>query len=448
MTNQKSEIKKEKNNPVGFWSAWTVNLLDIIYLILVIFYLPNFLFKGKHRIGLRQRLGIYPLKIKESLKQDKPVIWLHAVSVGEVKAAIALIIKIRENFPNMHLVISTITPTGNAIAKQIANVDETIIYFPFDLSWIVNNVVAMVKPQMLIIMETEIWPNMIKQIHARNIPIIIVNGRISDKAYSRYKVLKPFFRQYISKINILCMQTEKDAQRIELLGAEKENIKVCGNIKFDQVVNSGEDNKYLVDFQKTECLILAGSTHDNEEEIIARTFSKVKLKHPNVKLLLAPRHPHRAGSISQMLKKQGLESIFLSALSDEAKENDKIFILDSMGLLNSLYEIADIVFVGGSLIAHGGQNPIEPAVWSKPIVFGKHMFNFSKIAEIFLNSNAAIMVENEQQLSEVLDDLITNKDKRLLLAEKAKEVVAQNRGSVDKIMNEIVREIQVLDKER
>lgn len=296
---------------------------------------------------------------------------------------------------------------------------------------------------MLIIMETEIWPNLIKQGYSKNIPIAIVNGRISDKAYSRYKIMKLFFRPFVSKINILCMQTECDAQRIEELGAVKKNIKITGNVKFDQVLIADKNSKFPFDNEKNECLIVAGSTHDNEEEIISKIFSRLKQKHSNIRLLLAPRHPQRATSIAQGLKKQGFDPIYLSALGENDPGSDKIFILNSMGMLNALYSVADIVFVGGSMVAHGGQNPIEPAALAKPIVFGPHMFNFSKIVQIFLENQAAIQINNEQQLYEVLNNLIEDKQKRLNLAMRAKEVVENNRGSVDRIMRAIDKEIGI-----
>lgn len=410
-------------------------VFDFLYIIAVFFYLPAFFLKGKYQLDLRQRFGIYSDELKQRLKGRDNLIWLHAVSVGEIKAAAALLENLRNVFPKINFLISTITPTGNAVAKQIAGADDTVIYFPFDLSWVVSRALSVFRPKMFLIMETELWPNLIIEASKRKIPIAVINGRISDKAFPRYEKVSFFFKRVLKKIDLLCMQTEVDRKRIISLGADKDRVYVVGNIKFDQSKTNSGDVPGALGLKNNEQLIVAGSTHNNEEEIIARVFIRLKDKYPHTRLLIAPRHIHRTAEIKQVLKKLGLESLRISELnlSKISQGDNTVFILDIMGVLNQYYQLADIVFVGGSLVRHGGQNPIEPASYAKAVVFGRHMFNFSQIAKIFLDNNAAVCVDDQQQLYETLDILLSDQKKRKKFAAQAQLVVNENRGSLQRI---------------
>jgi len=411
-------------------------LLDIIYLLLSVFYLPSFLFKRKHRIGLRQRFGIYSPKILNRLKKEKFPVWVHAVSVGEIKTAGVLIEQLRLSYPKIRFVISTITPTGNSIAEKIASKDDLVIYFPFDLSWIVKKIIALVNPKLIIIMETELWPNMISQAAKRGIRLVIANGRISDKAFPYYRAGKMFFRSVIRNIDLLCMQTDKDKKRVIQLGARPQRVKVTGNMKFDQIKKPESKTLPDIGLKANQRLIIAGSTHDNEEEILARVFLKLKDNHNNIRLLIAPRHPERALAVKQMLKKYGLKTLLISRIESghSGSGSDAVYLLDVMGMLGDFYKLADIVFIGGSLVKHGGQNPIEPASCGKAVIFGQHMFNFQEIKKLFLTNKAALSVSNEEELYQALRELIVSKDKKEELAKRAKALVETNTGAVDKIM--------------
>ncbi len=421
-------------------------LFDFIYLLLSFFYLPALLFKGKRRIGLRQRFGIYPQGIKKALRQYDNFVWVHAVSVGEMKAAAPLIEQLRASFPGLRFVISTITPTGNAVAKQIAAQEDIVIYLPFDLSLIVKKTFSLINPKLLLIMETELWPNMIGIAARRKIPVVIANGRISDRAYPKYKKFFRIFAPIIKRIDLLCMQSDKDAQRIINLGARPQNVKVVGNIKFDQA--EGAVFKQLPELKtdRNELLIIAGSTHDNEEEMLSRIFIELKKKHNNIRLLIAPRHVHRADEVMQVLSKLNLKSKLLSAIMNDSRQvmPEDVIILDIMGVLSQVYKSADIVFVGGSLVRHGGQNPIEPALCLKPIIFGKYMFNFHEIEKMFLSGKAAVSVSSEEELMQSLDELICNKYKRETLAANAKSLVEKNKGSVARIIS-CIKEMRMLE---
>ncbi|MFH1092904.1 MAG: 3-deoxy-D-manno-octulosonic acid transferase [Candidatus Omnitrophota bacterium] len=422
-------------------------LFDFIYLLLAFFYLPSLLFKGKRRIGLRQRFGIYPNLIKKALKEHDNFVWVHAVSVGEMKAAALLIRQLRSSFPGVRFVISTITPTGNTVAKQIATKEDIVIYLPFDLSIIVNKTLSLINPKMLIILETELWPNMICIASRKKIPVVIANGRISDGAYPKYKKLSIVFTPIIKRITLLCMQSEKDAQRIIALGARPKNVQVVGNIKFDQVGEAFSKELPELKTNKNELLIIAGSTHDNEEEMLARVFIKLKQVHHDIRLLIAPRHPRRAIEVERVLSKYGLSSKSMSRIMQEGLQvgPEDVLVLDIMGVLAQVYKSADIVFMGGSLVKHGGQNPIEPALCFKPIVFGQYMFNFREIEKLFLSEKAAVSVDSEERLMRCLDELIRDKGKRESLAANAQALVSKNQGAVKRIV-ELLKEKELLLK--
>ncbi|MBU0633933.1 MAG: 3-deoxy-D-manno-octulosonic acid transferase [Candidatus Omnitrophica bacterium] len=412
-------------------------LLDFLYLILAFFYLPNFLFRGKHRFGFKERLGIYDAKTKESISKSDSIIWLHAVSVGEVKAAAVLMEKLRLEFTGHKLVVSTVTSTGNAVAKKMCAPEDIVIYLPFDLSFIVKKVFALIKPKLLLITETEIWPNLIMQAGKDNVPVAVINGRISQKAFPRYRVLTGLFGPVLEKVDLFCMQTEKDVEKIIMLGAKKDRVHNTGNLKFDQIKCPQVVANFKLDIKSDELLIVAGSTHDKEESIIAHIFMRLQKEHSNLRLLIAPRHAYRAQKIGRMLSGYGLNYVFTSKMCfEENKANGKpVFLLDEIGVLNQFYAQADIVFVGGSLIAHGGQNPLEAAACSKPIVFGKYMFNFEEICNILLKNQAAVSVDNEENLYEALNRLIKSGDLRKRLGKAAKITAENNRGCAQRILN-------------
>jgi len=410
-------------------------IFNVIYIILAVFYVPMLILKGKHKAGFLQRLGIYSLELKQRIKKEKFSIWLHAVSVGEIKAAVPLIEKLRNQNHKLKLIISTITPTGNKVAQSIATKEDIVIYFPFDLSWIISSVFSLFSPKLLLIMETELWPNALRLAAKKKIKTVIANGRISDKAFPRYKMAGFLFKPIIKEIDLLCMQTDIDIKRIIELGANTQSAHMVGNIKFDQIAKIDKYNLPDIGLDKKDKLILAGSTHDNEEEQLIKVFKKLKEQHDNIRLFIAPRHVHRVNKIIDIVKAEGLSAILISELSKNKSigTKDKVFILDVMGVLTDYYQLADIVFVGGSLIAHGGQNPIEPASLGNPVIFGKYMFNFAGIVKLFLDNKAAICINNSEELIIRINELLIDKDKGHDLANNAIRVIKQNQGSVQRV---------------
>lgn len=408
-------------------------LYDLIFLVFVVFYLPIYLFRRKFHPGFLARLGILPSR----LELNKPI-WIHAVSVGEVMAVKNLVRELRIAWPDKRFFISTVTPTGNKIAKGIAKENDFVSYFPLDLSFIVRSVVDKVKPSLFIIMETEIWPNLISYLYRKNIPIVLVNGRLSDRSFKGYRCIKFLLKPLLNKINLFCVQTKMDAERLLHLGVLENRIKITGNMKFDnadysdkKIASYADKYKTLLELKPEDQLWVAGSTHPQEEEIILDVYKKLLSEFPQLKLLIAPRHPERAKEIEKIALKSGFSSIFISTL--DLKPNTynlkPIFILDTIGELVSFYAIADIIFVGGSLIKKGGHNILEPASLGRPVIFGPYMFNFRDIAGLFLENKACILAHNREELFLNIKDLLINPAKSTELSQRAKTIILQNQGA-------------------
>ena len=379
------------------------------------------------------RLGVFSQRAVNSLKQQK-VIWLHTVSVGEAQACRILVEDLKRTYPDFRLVISTVTETGNKIAQTLIGPQDLVIYSPLDISFIVRRVINKISARLFIIAETEIWPNLIVELKKRGTPVVLVSGRISPGSFRAYKVIRPFLKEVFQNFSLFCMQTKDDAQKIITLGASEDKVKVTGNMKFDsqpalaERSGPGRPDLGLSDEEK---LFIAGSTHRGEEKIILQVYRELIGDYPKLRLLIAPRHIKRVAEIEKLISGFGFKSRRISELnSDDIRYTIyDILILDSIGQLNSLYSYADIVFIGGSLIRHGGQNPIEPAVFSKPILFGPYMSNFSSIAKVFLDRSVAIMIKDSRELKKACVRLLDEPEAGRQLGEKAQELVRENRGA-------------------
>mgnify|MGYP001572773643 CR=1 FL=1 len=410
-------------------------LYDIIFIVYAVFYLPWMFFKGKFHPGLITRLGILP----GNLKLDRPI-WFHAVSVGEALVIKNLVQKLRAAYPNKRFIFSTVTTTGNKIIRGIALEGEFVFYLPLDISFIVRKTMARINPSLLVVVETEIWPNLIASLYKRNIPILVINGRISDTSFPRYRAVKLLIRPIFNKINLFCVQTANDRERLISLGVLKDKIEITGNMKFDLETAPLKFDASYIRLSDKEQLLVCGSTHPPEEEIILRAYKKLIGEFPHLRLLIAPRHPERASAIESLVKRFGFEPQKISLLKSQSQalhrmvqgNPRRVFVLDTIGQLPSFYSIADIVFVGGSLIKKGGHNILEPALLEKPILFGPHMFNFRSIAELFINNRAAILVHNWQELGEEIRDLLREPSKITALGARARELVLENRGATQR----------------
>jgi 3-deoxy-D-manno-octulosonic-acid transferase len=406
-------------------------IYDLIFLVVALVTLPIYLFKRKLHRGILARFGILPF----GLKLDGPI-WIHAVSVGEAIAIRGLLEELRKVFPHKKFVISTVTPTGNKIARSMAREGDLVTYLPADFSFIVKSVLKKIKPAFFIIAETEIWPNLITCLFKQDIPVAVVNGRISDSSFKGYSLIKFLIKPVFNKISLFCMQTARDAERLFSLGVTREKVKVTGNLKFDalRTILYPAEKKRELGLTDQERLVVCGSTHPGEEEIILAAYRRLLSEFPHLRLFIAPRHPERAAELEKLISRFNFTSLRVSQAGLEPKSGEPkpVFILDTIGQLLDYYCLADIVFVGGSLVKKGGHNILEPASLSKPVVFGPYMFNFRDIAELFLEHQAAVEVRNPPELQEKIKFFLHQPGQAAALGQKAKELVLRNQGATQK----------------
>ncbi|KJJ86036.1 3-deoxy-D-manno-octulosonic-acid transferase [Candidatus Omnitrophus magneticus] len=405
---------------------------DCFFIIFSIFYIPYLIFKGKLHKDFRERFTVPSEKFKGIISP----LWIHAVSVGEVVIAVKITRELKKILPNKKIIISTTTLTGNKLAReQGSGLFDAIFYFPIDLSCIVKNFIRVIKPAVFLIIETELWPNIISEMKRAHVPVILVNGRLSAKSFRNYKRVRFFIKKILQNVELFLMQGDVDAERIITLGACREKVKVYGSIKFDEYSfsDSKKYTKRFFSFREDDNVIIAGSTHAPEEEYILDIYLKLKSKYSNLKLVIVPRHIERISSIEKLIRaKSFLCKKFSDILAGRGKNSTHadIILIDTIGHLRALYNTATIVFVGGSLVKKGGQNPLEPAGLGKPIVFGPHMYNFSSITKILLETKSALMVKDKDDLLKEIDTLLADKIKQEFLGRNALDIIRKNSGAL------------------
>ncbi len=424
-----------------------MTIYDIFFAIFALAYLPYLVIKGKAHRHFAQRFGKLPTAFSE-IGASRPV-WIHAVSVGEVMAVKNFVKKFSAGFPEKKIVFSTTTRTGSAVAAKVFGGEIRKFYFPVDFSFVVKRVVSIINPSAVLIMETEIWPNLILELSKNGIPVVLINGRISNRSFGGYRKIKIFFEGILKKISLFCMQTETDAGNIKALGAPENRVKVTGNMKFDietEIRPTRSDNLSDLVGRKVSGsgnrLFVAGSTHGGEEEMILQAYAKLAREFRNLRLLIAPRHIDRSAAIKKIAAGMGFEGIFMSDFK-KSPENDisgkKVLILDTLGDLKGIFGRAEVVFMGGSLVKRGGHNIVEPAMFGKPIVFGPYMFNFRDMARLFLEKKAALEVADKEGLTEELEVLLRDRKKAETLGQNAKKLLDEQRGATEKNVDEITR---------
>ncbi|UCC95990.1 MAG: hypothetical protein JSW40_04370 [Candidatus Omnitrophota bacterium] len=415
-------------------------IYDIIFVLGFLLYLPIYIYRKKITLyALREKLGFIRLRQKDA-------IWIQVVSVGEANLIGTLINKIRE-VSSCPLVISTTTLTGYRVAKEKYASLAEVIFFPFDIFLILRRVLRRIQPKLFIAVETEIWPHLFYRLNRRNIPIVIVNGRISTRAWRRYRFVKPIIKRVINKVNFVGVQNPLYKERFHSLGCYDEKIVVSGNMKFESI---SVDKAHLASiaekytpFLKSEArlLIIAGSTHAPEEEMIVDIYKDILNVVDSVSLLIAPRHTSRVPLIEKSIISHGFSPVKVSTLGSSSKEHKGIYILDTMGKLLYFYSLCDICFVGGSIAHHGGHNILEPIYFSKPTVFGPSMDNFKDAEEAVLEKGAGIQVRNPQELKDMLFRLIQDKALRDNLRSRCLEVFEQERRGLEKNLEIIVKSL-------
>ncbi len=409
-------------------------LLITLALILLPVILIALALVPKFRAGLFTKLGFYP---DFNLDRNKKTIFFHAVSVGEVNAVEALIKKTRENFPDANIVLSTTTKTGQEIAhKKLEKTVNAITYFPFDFFFSINSFLNAVKPDKIVIAETEIWPDFVYLANRRNIPVYIVNGRLSPNSYKGYKKFSFFFNPVLAQYKGIYMQTQGDVERILDVGAKQDITKCMGNLKFDI-------KPTLSDSQITELaeslklngarMIAAASTHKGEDEIVLDVFKELKAQFPEIKLLLAPRHPERYEKVSELIAQSGFS--FGKRSQNDTFEYNDIIMLDTMGELMKMFSICHFAFIGGSFSTTGGHNPLEANIWGKPVVSGDCVFNFKDIYAFLTQTNAAKLSSTPQELKEDMTKLLADDEFYQKACDDTHKIFDENSGAVDFVIN-------------
>lgn len=363
-------------------------------------------------------------------------IWVHAVSVGEVQAAVPLVNALIERVPDRHLLITTVTPTGAARVKLLFGDSVAHSFIPFETPNAVTNFFNAIKPEIALIMETEIWPNLYHECGRREIPLVLVSARISPKSAKSYRKFLPLFRETLSHGIVIAAQSQTDADRFRSLGAAEERTWVTGNIKFDIELADGlfESGAALYrDNFEGRPVWVAASTHDREEQLILHAHSLVRERFPDAVLVLIPRHPERFPAVRTLLHKEGRR--FISRTDGLPCTSDtEIYFVDSMGEVPLFYAAADVAFVGGTLVPIGGHNLLEPAALGRPVITGPHLFNTQDIANMFEKLGASIVVNNAGQLGTAVADLFDDPDTAQDIGQRGREIVHQNRGSLERLL--------------
>lgn len=418
-------------------------LLSIAFLILLPRFLVDALRHGKYVAGFGERLG----NVNPVPNTTSPLIWIHAVSVGEAQAARPLVRELRTRFPDTALAVSTTTRTGQELARDIFKDDAiTVFYFPFDWRWTVRRALNAIRPTAVVILETELWPGFLRECRNQKIPVAIVNGRLSGQSSRRYRLIKQFISRVLKCVNLAVMQTDADANRLIELGMEPAKVRVSGSLKFDAGVlpaaTSATDyfNERFA-LNTAAPVILAASTHAPEERIILESFKQILSQLPGARLLIAPRHPERFNDVSALIELSGLTYSRRTKPAVAADSTNSVILLDSIGELQSVYSLATIVFVGGSIARTGGHNILEPAAVGACVVTGGYTHNFQAIVETFSKADALVQLSPmpeanaREELTTVLTSLLLDNARRADIGARAKKLVNQNRGATQRTVD-------------
>jgi 3-deoxy-D-manno-octulosonic-acid transferase len=441
--------------------------LAVLFFALLPYFAYQALVHGKYAGSLRERMGWLPISVEPDSSGDaRETIWLHAVSVGEFVAARALTAELKTGLPSYRLVVSTTTLTGQTLARAASNSFDATFYFPFDWKFSVRRALDRVRPSIVIILETELWPNFLRECRRRDVSVVLANGRISERSFHRYRRVGFFIQRAIADFSLMIMQTEADAERARQLGASR--VRVCGNLKYDLDVGDagptdarkGLDSSTEINQQfglsSSSHLIVAGSTAPGEEEMLLSSLREVR-KHRGLeaaRLLIAPRHPERFDEVARLISRTEFtcarrsDSVQSSASSvrgdsaqtrrvvEQAKEEADVMLLDTIGELAPAYRFASVVFVGGSLVPRGGHNVIEPAAFAKPIIVGTHTENFRQIISDFARADALVQVAPNALTGELIR-LLSEPTEAHAMGERAKNILVANRGATECVMQEI-----------
>lgn len=423
----------------GLRGLLTMGIYQPLYLLAFLLYSPvlawRLAFDRRYRSGLPERMGYVPFR-----RQDRDVVWVHGVSVGEVKAATNILAQLRRRRPDLQLLVSATTPNGRQVAR-LEHQDLPVVFYPLDFGRFPARALSRIRPRCVLLMELEIWPNFLQAASRRGIPVAVINGRISERTLRGYRLARGLLPQ-LDLISIYCVQDSVYRQRLLDLGVDAARVFVTGNMKYDSVV-MGQHAAYGAELRRwlaadDRLVLVAGSTHGDEDRwlVTAATAAARAVGRP-VRVVLVPRHPERAAAVCEAVRETGLQPLCWSALPEppRALDDDHVVVVDGIGQLQRFYAACDVAFVGGSLVPHGGQNMLEPAAQGRAVVFGPHTSNFRTDVELLLGQDAAVQVASVQDLTTALQQLFASPERRRVLGEHALSVIAENQGATERTLD-------------
>jgi 3-deoxy-D-manno-octulosonic-acid transferase len=424
---------------------WLYNALLLLAFPGVLGYLIlRSLLSGKYRTNLGPRLG---LGLRDLVKTtNRRVIWVHALSVGEVLSAVSLLYSLRDQFPQYELFFTTTSETGQQVARQsLAGLNCRFSYLPLDLWWIVRRKVKIIGASLFVLVETDLWPNLLWCLAREGTPVVLVNGKVSDRSFPRYRLGHRFISEVFNNIDVLCVQSEEDARRMRMLGVETSKVNVIGNIKFDQPSSNSlrsERDQLIKELGWIPPSVtwVAGSTHPGEEDIILEVYTRLREEFPSLSLILAPRSQQRFGEVFSLVKERGWQTARRSQLLGENSRGVQldVLVLDTIGELARFYSLGNFAFIGGSLVDSGGHNPLEAAQRGLPVIFGPHMENFKEIGTILIESGGGCQISTEAELFEQIKSWLVAPTKCKEQGKSAQGALEAHRGAVARSL-EVIR---------
>lgn len=418
--------------------AYNLILHTLVGPFLVLYYGPKIAFQGKYSRSLWGKLGRTPQDfVPERL--HNPRVWFHAVSVGEVVALSPMVKAMKSHLPHVSVIVSTGTETGQDKARDLITDADGFFYLPLDFPWLIRPLVHRTKPDLFVLMETELWPNLIHCLKNQGTIIALANGRISDRSFPRYRMLRKFFSPLLERIDLFLMSSGVDADRIRMMGAPQERVRITGNTKFDAALGEIPEGaeaamRRLLDIGRDELVLVAGSTHPGENEIVLKAYEELRKRFPHLILIIVPRHVEKTPQILTFMKDYGMQPPYLRSSADQGERRDgrQTVLVDRTGELFRIFSLATVVFVGGSLVPKGGQNILEPAAWGKVILFGPSMEDFREARDTLVRSGAGIQVNSAEDLSRRVADILADPEKAHRLGSSGREAVLAHKGSAQR----------------
>ncbi|MBN1596617.1 3-deoxy-D-manno-octulosonic acid transferase [candidate division FCPU426 bacterium] len=420
--------------------------IRLLTLLLLPVLLPLILLFSKSRTGLCSRLGFYSRRMRERLQEmPRPRIWIHAASMGEISAICPVARALKERNPSMGIIITTMTLTGLKQAKQKMDFASAILFLPLDYPGAVKRALRAIEPNLLIVAETELWPNLIRQAKKRGAQVALINGRISERSFKRYRMVRPLLKALLQRFDLLAVQSFQDSERFQNLGANPQRLKIVGNVKFDAV--AGAETRRLQEDLRLDPghpVWVAGSTRPGEEEIIIQAFQRVQEQVPQEVLVLAVRHLERLPEVERLLTQQRIAFTYRSRVNRELV-NFPVILLDTMGELADLYGVGRVAFVGGSLTPFGGHNPLEPSLLGVPVVVGPHTQHFAEVTQILVNQGGAKVVTNAEELAEAITYFFLHPEEAQNWGGRARKAVLAYQGVASQTV-EMVQKLMLIKR--